>query len=851
MTFFKGGALSPSGACTGLGSRFDRLVAYLSRARGARLDPRRPAWVSYRNLEGIGLPAQAAQVMRAQAGENPRVARPVYHFGLSLLPGEHLDREPWDRALDRVIRQLALADHQAFVAAHHDTGQEHVHVVVNRIGHDGRAWHPYHDALAARGALRHLEIEYGLKRSDTGGAGIPELSSPAHNLALRNARQPLADRVRDRPPSRSPRRRAGAIFERRLATHGVRLEPATRHSGLVVTDGSAYAALSRVDASLSGPKLALRFGETFLEHRQAHPEPPAILAPRPPAATPPPDASLERRAAVLIDRLTVTCATFTEGDLHRTAFYQPEAAALVRAALRSDQLLDLGKDDRGVSRYTTREYLGAEARLLAAAAALASRGHHRLDAAVSARPLDSAAASLAAAPRAAVLHATTGADLAQIVGPAGPARAGAVRAIAAAYEARGREVFGAALTDRAAAALQTVTGIRSRTLGDLEPAWAEGSDRPHPRSVLVLDEAGALSVRQLGRVLAHAEERGAKVILLGDPDRLSAIGAGDAFRGLLERHPSAAVETLHRLPGARGSWQPATPEPLAGGRVDALRDGIEPAAGHERVRRSARSGRKDLASDYAASDLRRAVDRLQEIAAQTVAATREQRPLREVVAAFDALRDSRLRVVALRRSVAAAAARVYADPGRALRGLLRDPAAPDRLNQGKVRAYGKLRSRAGLGALRHGPIQDRPAVASLTGSLYDYRRSLAGLRTAKQSVRAQLAANPNLLPPPRWKAGALEPPGSGAAGATPARLPRHAELRRELTRLDAGLRNLQAAGRATQDGIEAAIRGMGRTTLDSVLLLLPPKVASPVEAAARAVTQAIDRGQDLGLGLGR
>jgi len=849
MTFFKGGALSARGARTGWCRSFDRLIAYLSRGRGARPDPDRPAWVSYRNLEGIDLPALAAKVMRAQAGENPRVDKPVYHFGLSLLPGEHLDREQWERALDLVMRQLALADHQAFVAAHHDTDRDHVHVVVNRIGHDGRTWSVRRDLCTVSGTLRLLEIDYGLMRSDTRGAGIPDLSATTLHLALRSARQPLADRVRDQGAAAFAEAAGWSDLERRLATHGFRLAAAVRHSGLVVTDGSGYEALSRVDASLSGPKLALRFDETFHEHRQAHPEPPAIPPPRPRAATPPPGASLEQRAATLIDRLTGTFATFTEGDLRRAAFYQPEPGALVRAALRSDQLLDLGKDDRGVSRYTTREYLGAEARLLAAAAGLASRSHHRLDAAVAARPFGSAAAGLAAAPRAAVLHATTGADLAQIVGPAGPVRAGAVRAIAAAYQEQGREVFGAALTDRAATALQAGTGIRSRTLSEHEPSWSQAGGGLHARSVLVLDQAGALAVRQLGRVLAHAEERGAKVILLGDPERLAAIGAGDAFRGLLERHPSAAVEVRRHLPGAGDSWQRATPEPLAGGRVDALRDGNQPAAGHERLRRSARPGRKDLASDYAAADLRRAVDRLHEIAAQTVAATREQRPLREVVAAFDALRDSRLRVVALRRSVTAAATQVYADPRRALRRLLRDPAAPDRLNQGKVRTYGRLRDRSRLAALRHGPIQDRPAVASLTGSLYDYHRGLAGMQSAKLSVQTQLAANSDRLPQPSsTRAAPPELPGAAAARATPARLPRPAELRRELARVESSLRNLQAAGRATQDGIEAAIRGMGRATLDSVLLLLPPKVASPVEAAARAVAQSIDRGPDLGLG---
>lgn len=38
--------------------------------------------------------------------------------------------------------------------------------------------------------------------------------------------------------------------------------------------------------------------------------------------------------------------------------------------------------------------------------------------------------------------------------------------------------------------------------------------------MLLVDEAGMIDARLLGRVLEHADERGAKVILLGDPRAL-------------------------------------------------------------------------------------------------------------------------------------------------------------------------------------------------------------------------------------------------------------------------------------------------------------------------------------------
>ena len=52
--------------------------------------------------------------------------------------------------------------------------------------------------------------------------------------------------------------------------------------------------------------------------------------------------------------------------LRRAAFHHPESVALVREALQSNDVLELGRDACGAHRYTTREYLEAEVRLLVA-----------------------------------------------------------------------------------------------------------------------------------------------------------------------------------------------------------------------------------------------------------------------------------------------------------------------------------------------------------------------------------------------------------------------------------------------------------------------------------------------------
>jgi len=551
MIVFKGGRRSAGGARTGLLKSFGGLIAYLTEGRRDALNPDRVAWTSCRNLDGVNVPARAAQVMRAHASQHPRAEKPVYHFGLSLHPAEHLSPEQWNHVVDLLLQRLGLGRHQALVIAHRDTDHEHVHVVVNRVGDDGRAWEKENDLVKASGAIRSIEVEYGLICGRSSDLPAPKITSGAYQQALRSGEQPLADRVRDQAAGAFTGATGWDDLEARLAARGFRLEPAARSSGLLVTDGSRFASLSRVDRSLSGPN-ARRFGETFDEHRQAHPEPPTVLVPGQ-AFYQRPSGSLEQRAAELLDRLTETRATFTAADLRRAVFYQPDSVALAGETLRSDRVLDLGRDAGGATRYTTRDYLDAEARLLAAAASLSSRDHFRLDPAT---PIPADAAGepsfneLSAEQRTAVLHATTTSDLAQIVGGDGDGhgRIAVARAIAAAYQEQGYEVRGAALTAKGAATLQADTSVPSRTLTSLERAWSDGTDRLHARSVLILDQAGSFDVRRLGRILADAEERGAKVVLLGDPDRLQAIGAGDAFRGLLDQYPSVRLDPVGRLP---------------------------------------------------------------------------------------------------------------------------------------------------------------------------------------------------------------------------------------------------------------------------------------------------------------
>ena len=114
----------------------------------------------------------------------------------------------------------------------------------------------------------------------------------------------------------------------------------------------------------------------------------------------------------------------------------------------------------------------------------------------------------------------------------------------------GYTVIGCALAARAARQLQDDSQIPSVTLDRL----LIDLDRPDTpsltsRTVVVADEAAMIGTRKLARLLDHAHQAGAKVVLVGDPCQLPEIEAGGLFTGLAER--LGAVGTRREPPPTR------------------------------------------------------------------------------------------------------------------------------------------------------------------------------------------------------------------------------------------------------------------------------------------------------------
>jgi conjugative relaxase-like TrwC/TraI family protein len=119
-------------------------------------------------------------------------------------------------------------------------------------------------------------------------------------------------------------------------------------------------------------------------------------------------------------------------------------------------------------------------------------------------------------------------------GSAGAGKTTALRAVAEYYRERDIKVVGLAVAGSAAKNLQNETGIESMTLAAFQKRETNETGR-----ILIIDEASMLSSRAAAKLFNEAEERGDRVILVGDKNQLQSVGAGCAFERMAEDSASA------------------------------------------------------------------------------------------------------------------------------------------------------------------------------------------------------------------------------------------------------------------------------------------------------------------------
>jgi hypothetical protein len=95
---------------------------------------------------------------------NDHVSKPVLHVTLSLAPGEQLTRHQLVDICEACAKEMGFSKNQ-FVAIHHnDTKHQHLHIVANRIGFDGKTLSDSNNYKKIAAYCRRMEENYNLKR---------------------------------------------------------------------------------------------------------------------------------------------------------------------------------------------------------------------------------------------------------------------------------------------------------------------------------------------------------------------------------------------------------------------------------------------------------------------------------------------------------------------------------------------------------------------------------------------------------------------------------------------------------------------------------------------------------------
>lgn len=275
-----------------------------------------------------------------------------------------------------------------------------------------------------------------------------------------------------------------------------------------------------------------------------------LLEPRPP------EAQLERLPEPTLEKiqegLVEKHSTFNDREAWRAMAEGMQGVgglAEIKARMndfwQDAQVVELGPNRVGETRWSTESMRQLEAQTVAAALTGAARFDHTLspaqvEPAVQARPTLSTEQTEAVQ----YLCQDSG-SVAAVVGLAGTGKSFMLDTARDAWERAGYRVIGAAHTGKAALGLQESAQIPSQTLHRRVREWAEPGALD-AKTVVVVDEAGMVDSRKMAAVIEATQAAGAKLVLVGDYRQLQPIEAGGIFHTFTERMETANLSQIRR-----------------------------------------------------------------------------------------------------------------------------------------------------------------------------------------------------------------------------------------------------------------------------------------------------------------
>lgn len=160
-----------------------------------------------------------------------------------------------------------------------------------------------------------------------------------------------------------------------------------------------------------------------------------------------------------------------------------------------------------------------------------------------------------------------------VVGPAGTGKTHTTARAVAALQAKDRPVVGLAPSGKAADVLATAAGCETDTLAGFLTRH-QGSDvsRWPAGTTVVLDEAGMAATTDLARLVHLAQTNRWRLVAVGDPDQLPAVGRGGVFAYWCDTLPHHTLDTPRRFDHP---WEARASLGLRAGRPEAVAAYVE------------------------------------------------------------------------------------------------------------------------------------------------------------------------------------------------------------------------------------------------------------------------------------
>ncbi len=218
-------------------------------------------------------------------------------------------------------------------------------------------------------------------------------------------------------------------------------------------------------------------------------------------------------------------------------------------------IVALDHDQWGHETFTTPEMLAIEREIIELSRSIAARS--RIGASSGARPNQASVEAMLKGSRLseeqqrAVRAATSGEAITIIEGAPGAGKTTTLSVIASAWRSAGYDVIGSATAWKIANALRDELGVEARATDSWLARSAAGLPFLTDKTVLIFDEVGLLSSRQMHKILkvfeaAYARGGSPRLIAVGDRDQLQAVGAGSGLRLLAAAVPVQGVKLIQR-----------------------------------------------------------------------------------------------------------------------------------------------------------------------------------------------------------------------------------------------------------------------------------------------------------------